>query len=146
MFEIRVICDPDDVPKVSTDLALAFGLTKEIRDYPARDGRRRRLYTEAGHRTAPPVQCATCSRGVEWIDHADGWWVHADMDTPDHEAAPATWKDDDRLMQAIAAAVRAYCRTDANGLVRDTAQDIAAVAASVARLLPDSQPEGDCRG
>ncbi|WP_158813111.1 hypothetical protein [Streptomyces rimosus] len=82
--------------------------------------------------------CSVCSEGVQWVGGTDGWWVHAHMDTPDHEATPVYWQDGDRLMEAIAAAVRAYCRTDANGLIHATAQDIAAVAASVARLLPDA--------
>lgn len=140
MFEIRVICDPKDVTSVSTALTLTFKLTSRISDQPARDGKRRRLYTEANHRTVPPVQCGLCGEGIQRVGHtsSEGWWVHAHMDTPDHEAVPAVWKNGDRLMETIAAAVLHHCRTDANGLVHAAPQDIAAVAASIARLLPDA--------
>ncbi|GAA0668305.1 hypothetical protein GCM10009535_55220 [Streptomyces thermocarboxydovorans] len=50
MFEIRVICDPDDADRVSAALAAAFA-TGPARQYPTRDGRRTRLYVTADHRT-----------------------------------------------------------------------------------------------
>ncbi|ATL29393.1 hypothetical protein [Streptomyces formicae] len=139
MFEIRVICEPDDVTKVKETLTLAFDLTSAIDDRPTRDGHRRRLYTKAKHRTVPPVQCAVCGQGVQWVDsYREGWWVHAHMDTPSHEAEPPTWQEGDRLMAALAAAMSAYCGTDVHGLVRADPKDIAVVAASIARLLPST--------
>ncbi|MET8980425.1 hypothetical protein ABZX85_32945 [Streptomyces sp. NPDC004539] len=48
MFEIRVICDPDDTDRVTAALADAFALNS-VRDYATRDGKERRLYITAGH-------------------------------------------------------------------------------------------------
>ncbi|MEU3074833.1 hypothetical protein [Streptomyces laurentii] len=52
MFEIRVICDPDDTDRVTTALTLAF-TTGDLRRYPTRDGKRTRLHLTADHRPAP---------------------------------------------------------------------------------------------
>ncbi|MBA2950335.1 hypothetical protein [Streptomyces himalayensis] len=49
MFEIRVICTPDDADRVSTALAAAFD-TGPTRQYPTRDGKRIRLCITADHR------------------------------------------------------------------------------------------------
>lgn len=49
MFEIRVICDPDDVDAITQSLAGAFK-TGAPRAYPTRDGMRARLYLTADHR------------------------------------------------------------------------------------------------
>lgn len=51
MFEIRVICTPDDADRVSTALAAAFD-TGPARTYPTRDGKRTRLYFTADHRNS----------------------------------------------------------------------------------------------
>jgi hypothetical protein len=51
VFEIRVICDPDDADRVSQTLAAAFD-TGPARQYPTRDGKRTRLYLTADHRPA----------------------------------------------------------------------------------------------
>ncbi|MFC7219925.1 hypothetical protein ACFQLX_17400 [Streptomyces polyrhachis] len=48
MFEIRVICTPDDADRVGTALAAAFD-TGPARQYPTRDGKRTRLYFIADH-------------------------------------------------------------------------------------------------
>ncbi|MFJ3775012.1 hypothetical protein ACIPX0_25285 [Streptomyces sp. NPDC090075] len=48
MFEIRVICEPADVDRVSQTLAAAFG-TGPGRQYPTRDRERVRLYFTADH-------------------------------------------------------------------------------------------------
>ncbi|WEO97370.1 hypothetical protein A6P39_026985 [Streptomyces sp. FXJ1.172] len=53
MFEIRVICEPDDADLVSRALAAAFD-TGPARQYPTRDGSRIRLYITADHRPATP--------------------------------------------------------------------------------------------
>ncbi|UNO40715.1 hypothetical protein [Streptomyces sp. MST-110588] len=50
MFEIRVICTPDDADRVGTALAAAFA-TSPARQYPTRDGKRIRLYFTADHRS-----------------------------------------------------------------------------------------------
>lgn len=52
MFEIRVICDPTDIDRVTTTLGNAF-TTGAVRDYATRDGSRRRLYVTADHRPEP---------------------------------------------------------------------------------------------
>ena len=53
MFEIRVICEPDDADRISQTLAAAFD-TGPARQYPTRDGKRTRLYVTATHRTTTP--------------------------------------------------------------------------------------------
>ena len=49
MFEIRVICTPDDADRIGQSLAAAFD-TGPARQYPTRDGKRTRLYFTADHR------------------------------------------------------------------------------------------------
>ncbi|MFJ9726853.1 hypothetical protein ACIRP3_29245 [Streptomyces sp. NPDC101209] len=51
MFEIRVICDPDDADRISTALTAAFH-TGPARQDPTRDRKRTRLYFTATHRTS----------------------------------------------------------------------------------------------
>ncbi|MFD5833803.1 hypothetical protein ACFWHV_09535 [Streptomyces collinus] len=53
MFEIRVICEPDDVDRVSHALTIAFN-TSPARQYPTRDGKRIRLYFTADHPPTAP--------------------------------------------------------------------------------------------
>ncbi|MGP4085785.1 hypothetical protein [Streptomyces sp. KR55] len=53
MFEIRVICEPDDAERVSQTLADAFD-TGPARQYPTRDDKRTRLYFTADHRPTTP--------------------------------------------------------------------------------------------
>ncbi|GAA3063500.1 hypothetical protein FHS39_001397 [Streptomyces olivoverticillatus] len=53
MFEIRVICVPDDADRVSRALAAAFD-TGPARQYPIRDGKRTRLYFTADHQSDTP--------------------------------------------------------------------------------------------
>ncbi|MFI1465629.1 hypothetical protein [Streptomyces wuyuanensis] len=52
MFEIRIICDPDDRDRVSKTLADVF-TTGPVREHPTRDGSRTRLYLTADHRPEP---------------------------------------------------------------------------------------------
>lgn len=52
MFEIRIICHPDDADHISTALAVAFN-TGDVRRYPTRDGNRTRLYVTADHHPNP---------------------------------------------------------------------------------------------
>ncbi|MDX3458037.1 hypothetical protein PV396_39900 [Streptomyces sp. ME02-8801-2C] len=53
MFEIRVICDPDDTDTVTAELNRAFTLGA-VRRYPTRDGQRVRLYATADRRGLSP--------------------------------------------------------------------------------------------
>lgn len=46
MFDIRIICDPDDADRISAALAAAL-TTGAPRAYPSRDGMRTRLYLTA---------------------------------------------------------------------------------------------------
>ncbi|MEU1624112.1 hypothetical protein ABZ746_01930 [Streptomyces sp. NPDC020096] len=50
MFEIRVICDQEDVPFIVRDLCLAF-VVRSVRQVPARAEGRERLYIDAERRT-----------------------------------------------------------------------------------------------
>ncbi|MFI2225230.1 hypothetical protein [Streptomyces fradiae] len=50
MFEIRIICAPDDADRIRAALAKAF-TTGPARQYPTRDPGRIRLYITATHRT-----------------------------------------------------------------------------------------------
>ncbi|MGI5136949.1 MULTISPECIES: hypothetical protein [unclassified Streptomyces] len=52
MFEIRIICDPADTDRVSAALSAAF-TTGPVRQHPARDVQRTRLYITADHRPEP---------------------------------------------------------------------------------------------
>ncbi|MEU9346374.1 hypothetical protein AB0D74_34715 [Streptomyces sp. NPDC048278] len=52
MFEIRIICDPDDTDRVTTALTGTF-TAGAVRTYPTRDGKRTRLYATADHRPDP---------------------------------------------------------------------------------------------
>jgi hypothetical protein len=53
MFEIRVICEPDEADRVIQALAAAFD-TGPARRYPTRDGKHTRLYFTANHRHTTP--------------------------------------------------------------------------------------------
>ena len=62
MFEIRIICDPADSDRVNAVLSEAFA-TGPVRQHPARDGQRTRLYITADHRPEPEP-CPCTGRGV----------------------------------------------------------------------------------
>ncbi|MEU1166758.1 hypothetical protein ABZ372_42995, partial [Streptomyces sp. NPDC005921] len=53
MFEIRVICGDDDIAVVTAALNKAFNLGA-VRQYPTRDGSKRRLYAIAEHLSPCP--------------------------------------------------------------------------------------------
>jgi hypothetical protein len=53
VFEIRIICERDDVDRVRQTLAAAFD-TGPARQYPTRDSKRTRLYITADHRPNTP--------------------------------------------------------------------------------------------
>jgi hypothetical protein len=53
VFEIRIICEPDDADRVTQALAAAFD-TDPARQYPTRDHKRTRLYVTAEHRPTTP--------------------------------------------------------------------------------------------
>lgn len=48
MFEIRVICPPDDADRITAAVTAAFRVGA-FRRYPTRDGQRVRLYVTADH-------------------------------------------------------------------------------------------------
>ncbi|KKD07133.1 hypothetical protein [Streptomyces sp. WM6386] len=50
MFEIRVVCDPDDGDRVQQALSEAFTVGP-VRQFPTRDTKRLRLYVTADHRS-----------------------------------------------------------------------------------------------
>ncbi|MEU5516098.1 hypothetical protein AB0H65_17005 [Streptomyces griseoaurantiacus] len=52
MFEIRIICEPDDTARVTAALSGAFA-AGAVRQYPARGSHRVRLYLTADHRPEP---------------------------------------------------------------------------------------------
>ncbi|WP_199881092.1 hypothetical protein [Streptomyces kebangsaanensis] len=52
MFEIRIICDPNDTNRITAALNGAF-TAGAVRTYPTRDGQRTRLYVTADHRPEP---------------------------------------------------------------------------------------------
>ncbi|MFJ8993867.1 hypothetical protein ACIRQH_26175 [Streptomyces sp. NPDC102279] len=54
MFEIRIICDPDDSDRVNAALSAAF-TTGPVRQHPARDSNRTHLYLTADHRPEPQL-------------------------------------------------------------------------------------------
>ncbi|MFE3326047.1 hypothetical protein [Streptomyces sp. NPDC059176] len=57
MFEIRIICTPDDTDRITTTLAAAF-TTGAVRRHPTRDGERTRLYLTADHKDTPETPTA----------------------------------------------------------------------------------------
>ncbi|MEW2631184.1 hypothetical protein AB0903_05890 [Streptomyces sp. NPDC048389] len=86
MFEIRVICDPDDTDRVTKTLAAAF-TTGPVRQYATRDGDRARLYVSADHGTdagpepvwPTPEEAYTLAPG---ITSEIGWTANAARTRP----------------------------------------------------------------
>ncbi len=58
MFEIRIICDTPDVPRVA-QAVLGSVDAVSVRRYPTRDRARTRLYISAGHRSTHQ-DCSGC--------------------------------------------------------------------------------------
>ncbi|GAA3852705.1 hypothetical protein [Streptomyces lannensis] len=86
MFEIRVICDPADIVRVSRALAAAFA-TSSARQYPTRDGERARLYITANH-VAEPAQWPTTEEAYALapsIISEIGWTARTAADRPDYD-------------------------------------------------------------
>lgn len=138
MFEIRIICEPSDIDRVSQALAATFD-TGPARQYPTRDRKRVRLYFTAGHQADTRVLCFTCGTAIEWIDcPTGGWWAHDQHPADGHDARPGAWQDDDPLMEALAAALWEHCHTEGSSTVLDDPRNIAAVAAAVIRKIPTS--------
>lgn len=91
MFEIRILCDPDDTDRVTAALTDTF-TTGPGRHYPARDGRRRLYFTaqhkparwpapEDAYREAPSILSE-----IEWIARTARDLIQADSTTgPAHE-------------------------------------------------------------
>ncbi|MFF3878489.1 hypothetical protein [Streptomyces sp. NPDC001978] len=82
MFEIRVICDPDDRDRVSKTLAAAF-TTGAVRQQATRDGRRTRLYVTADHK--PDESWPTTEEAYATapsIIREIGWTAHTAAEKP----------------------------------------------------------------
>ncbi|MGW3147264.1 hypothetical protein ACWDG1_21795 [Streptomyces sp. NPDC001177] len=83
MFEIRIICDPGDSDRVSAALSTAF-TTGSVRQHPARDGQRTRLYITADHRPEPepgPTPEEAYALAPSIISEI-GWAAHTAADRP----------------------------------------------------------------
>ena len=140
MFEIRVICEPDDADRVSTALAVAFN-TGPVRLYPTRDGRRTRLYVTADHRPdleawptpdeayalAPNILCEI------------GWTAQTATDTPfGCDLGREYWLRKAAVLDRIA------LRTEDDGLTSDATD--AAIEAARQLIAHDRDREGGCHG
>ncbi|GAA0922249.1 hypothetical protein [Streptomyces thermoalcalitolerans] len=144
MFEIRVICEPDDADRVSAALAAAFN-TGPARQYPTRDGRRTRLYVTADHRPdfeAWPTPDEAYALAPS-IVHEIGWTAQAAVDTPFGQALGREyWLRKAALLDRIALQDEEDGLTD--GLTSDAAD--AAIEAARRLIAHDRDSEGGCHG
>ncbi|MFF7170453.1 hypothetical protein [Streptomyces pseudovenezuelae] len=125
MFEIRVICDPADTARVTSALSGAFA-TGSVRDYPTRDGKRRRLYVSADHRPEPkpwPTPEEAYALAPSIISEI-GWTARTAADIP-HNDGPHReyWLRKAALLDRIA------LTNEAADTVTSDASDLAARAA-----------------
>jgi hypothetical protein len=125
MFEIRVICDPADTARVTSALSGAFA-TGSVRDYPTRDGKRRRLYVSADHRPEPkpwPTPEEAYALAPSIISEI-GWTARIAADIPHHDGPHREyWLRKAALLDRIA-----LCDEAADTVTSD-ASDLAARAA-----------------
>ncbi|MGW1845739.1 hypothetical protein [Streptomyces sp. NPDC001966] len=105
MFEIRIICDPDDTDRVTTALDATF-TTGAVRRLPTRDGARTRLYITADHRPAPEHEWPapeTAYAQAPSILSEIGWIARAAADRPfGTEAGREFWLRKAALLDRIA--------------------------------------------
>ncbi|WP_171117687.1 hypothetical protein [Streptomyces sp. Z423-1] len=140
MFEIRVICDPADADRITTALGAAFA-TGIVRDYPTRDGQRRRLYVTADHRPEPglwPTPDEAYALAPSMVREI-GWTAGTAADKPFGESLGREyWLRKAALLDRIA------LRDEEDGLSGDAAE----VATEAARRLiaHDRDGEGDYHG
>ncbi|MFJ5775744.1 hypothetical protein [Streptomyces sp. NPDC093094] len=140
MFEIRVLCDPADTDRVSRALAAAFDISP-ARKYPARDGKRARLYVTADHRSEPdpwptPEEAYAFSPSMV---REIGWTAQTAADKPfGVDLHREYWLRKAALLDRIA------LREDEDGATGDAAE----VATEAARRLIeyDRDGEGDYHG
>lgn len=140
MFEIRIICDPTDADRVTTALNGAFA-TGDVRDYPSRDGKRRRLYVTADHRPEPgpwPTPEEAYANAPSVIREI-GWTAQTAADKPFGEDLNRDyWLRKAALLDRIAL-------LDAQDGIRSDAAEVATEAAR--RLITyDRDGEGDYHG
>lgn len=127
MFEIRIICDPDDTDDVVAALDRTF-TTGAATVYPTRDGRRNRLYVRADHRSTPKPAWPTPEQAyadAPSISSEIGW-------TTETSAHTAIGQGLDREYFLRKAAVLDRMALTADG--RD-ADDTALAAAEAGRIL-----------
>ncbi|MEV5475043.1 hypothetical protein AB0L66_22175 [Streptomyces sp. NPDC052207] len=140
MFEIRVICDPADTERVSHALAAAFD-TGTARQYPTRDGKRRRLYVTGDHRPEPeawptPEEAYTLAPSI--ISEI-GWTARTAADRPFYDGLNREfWLRKAALLDRIAL-------SDETDSVPSDAADLATRAALRLIELDDTAPISDPR-
>ncbi|GGJ36665.1 hypothetical protein [Streptomyces brasiliensis] len=140
MFEIRVICDPADIDRVSRALAAAFD-TGPARQYPTHDGERTRLYITADHLPEPepwptPEEAYTLAPSIV---SEIGWTARAAADTPFHDGLNREfWLRKAALLDRIALS------DEADSATRDAA-DLATRAAQRLMELDDTAVISDPR-
>ncbi|MEV6993403.1 hypothetical protein AB0N87_30105 [Streptomyces sp. NPDC093228] len=133
MFEIRVICDPADIDRVSHALAAAFD-TGSARQYPTRDGKRTRLYITANH-LAEPALWSTSEEAYALapsIISEIGWTARTAADRPFYDGQSREfWLRKAALLDRIAL-------SDETDSVTSDAADLAARAAQRLMELDDT--------
>ncbi|MEU7061624.1 hypothetical protein [Streptomyces sp. NPDC046197] len=125
MFEIRIICDPDDTDRVSATLSAAF-TTGPVRQHPTHDGQRTRLYITADHRPeseqwpTPDEAYALAPSTISEI----GWTARTAADRPFYDGMNREfWLRKAALLDRIALSDEAWSITsDAADLATRAAQ------------------------
>ncbi|ROQ32396.1 hypothetical protein EDD98_1380 [Streptomyces sp. PanSC19] len=130
MFEIHIICDPDDTDRVTTALSATF-TTGAVRRSPTRDGVRTRLYVTADHRPAPesewPAPETAYAKAPSIISEI-GWTARTAADRPfGGETSREFWLRKAALLDRIALGDE----------VAPAVSDAAEVAVEAARRLMD---------
>ncbi|MFE0577775.1 hypothetical protein [Streptomyces sp. NPDC058874] len=140
MFEIRVICDPDDTGRVTAALGGAF-TTGTVREHPTRDGRRARLYVTADHRppsAAWPTPAQAYAKAPSIISEI-GWTANAATGRPTFALLGREfWLRKAAVFDRIAL-------DDSTASIHTDADEIALVAA-LKLLEVDRDGEGDYHG
>ncbi|MGP4004008.1 hypothetical protein [Streptomyces sp. 8N706] len=133
MFEIRVICEDHDAPKVTETLSAAF-TAGAVRRHRMRDGRRTRLYVTADHRPAGPWPTpeAAYAQAPSIISEI-GWTAHEARRSFDRHLGREFWVRKAAVLDRIALS------DEAEGLHGDAGD----LAAGAARRLIDLDRAGD---
>ncbi|MEV7345056.1 hypothetical protein [Streptomyces sp. NPDC093544] len=122
MFEIRIICEPDDSDRVSQALSEAF-TTGPVRRLPTRDGKQVRLYVTADHRSntgpwATPEEAYTLAPSIV---REIGWTAQTAADKPFGTRLPR-----DFWLRKAAVLDRIALQGKANGDASEVATEAAA--------------------